>query len=112
MVTAKVCQLLERSEENIDRLFNHRHFEQVFGSDLFGHFLDVAGARPLFDKLQDLASKFLSKLYPKYEQSVHGQPRFTFDMSECKITGFHNYSKHYGVSKPAFSEVSVYSFFF
>ena len=105
MAIAKAAQLLEHSEDHLEKLHNLQQYEETFGANLFEHFLDVTASRPLFEGLQNLAEKFINSLYPRGDARVRGKPRFTFNVKELKLSGFSGYSKSYGVSKSVYLEV-------
>ena len=90
---------------------NKNHYEETVANNLFDHFVDVCHARPLIEKLEKMAEKFLIGLYPRAEASCRGRPKFTFDIHGLKLDGFHGYSKSYGVSRSCFQEVSYESGF-
>ena len=105
LALAKAAQLLERSEDHLDKLHNLQQYEEAFANQLFEHFLDVTAARPLFEGLQNLAEKFVESLYPRSDSKIRGRPKFTFNIRDLKISGFAGYSKNYGVSKAVYLEV-------
>ena len=106
MVNSKLAQLLEGLEEGCDKLFNKQHYENVLAADLFEHFIEVCQAKPLIEKLEKLAGKFLEKLYPKADMSCRGKPKFTFDLTDFRLSGFHGFNKQMGVSRAVFQEVN------
>ena len=106
LAIAKAAQLLERSEDHLDKLHNLQQYEETFGQNLFEHFLDVTASRPLFEGLQNLAEKFIDALYPRSDSRVRGRPKFTFNARDLKISGFSGYTKNFGVSKSVYLEVS------
>ena len=106
LALAKAAQLLERSEDHLDKLHNLQQYEEAFANQLFEHFLDATAARPLFEGLQNLAEKYVETLYPRSDSKIRGRPKFTFNVRDLKISGFAGYSKNYGVSKAVYLEVS------
>ena len=62
--------------------------------------------KPLFQKLERLAEKFLTRLYPRADSCCRGKLRFTFDISEMEVEGFHGFAKSFGVSRTVYQEVS------
>ena len=107
LAIAKAGQLLEHSEDQLEKLHNLQQYEEIFGDNLFQHFLDVTASRPLFESLQNLAEKFINSLYPRSDAKCRGRPKFTFNVKDLKLTGFTGYSKSYGVSKSAYLEVRL-----
>ena len=105
MTNAKVGQLLEHAEENVDRIFNKQYHDNLLADNLFEHFLEVCQARPLFEKLEKLAEQFLVKLYPRADLCCRGKPRFTFNIDGVSIEGFHGFSKQFSVSRTVYQEV-------
>ena len=81
----------------------------MLADNLFEHFLDVCNARPLIQKLEKLAEQFLTKLYPRADMCCRGKPRFTFNLDDVTITGFHGFSKSFGVSRTVYQEVCKYN---
>ena len=104
---AKSGQLLEHSEDHLDKLYNLQQHEELLGSNLFEHFLDVTASRPLFEGLQALAEKFISALYPRGDVKARGKPKFTFNVRDMKLSGFSGFSRNYGVSKAVYLEVRI-----
>ena len=98
---------MEHAEENADRVYNKMYHEKMLADNLFDHFLDATNSRPLFQKLEKLAEDFLVKLYPRPDLCCRDKMKFTFDVSDVSITGFHGFSKQFGVSRTVYQEVTM-----